>query len=224
MASIMCRKGETFPNSHRHDSVAAVRACQGASGTWAAQDKPFSDRDGNWTPASQRDPKNEYLNPKGINAQLAAFDGSRLGVTGAEAMAGAERMTRELGIFGGKVNQGPGTKSGPLRVDPELEARVPDGRYALERDGEVKFYRVRKVTTGRWAGRTFVDRQAGDETHPVRYANDRAKILREIAADVKAAAIRYGRELGQCSQCGRTLTNPESIALGIGPICLNKVS
>lgn len=31
MASILCRLGEKFPNSHRHDSVAGVRNCQGAS-------------------------------------------------------------------------------------------------------------------------------------------------------------------------------------------------
>lgn len=29
----------------------------------------------------------------------------------------------------------------------------------------------------------------------------------------------HGRETGICSCCGRTLTNPESIAAGIGPIC-----
>ena len=35
-------------------------------------------------------------------------------------------------------------------------------------------------------------------------------------------AIKYGRATGQCSCCGRILTNGESIRLGIGPICKSK--
>lgn len=42
------------------------------------------------------------------------------------------------------------------------------------------------------------------------------------AADPLSAAIRYGRETGFCSCCGRELTNKESIRLGIGPICREK--
>lgn len=32
----------------------------------------------------------------------------------------------------------------------------------------------------------------------------------------------YGKKTGQCSCCGRTLTNQASIDLGIGPICMEK--
>ena len=42
------------------------------------------------------------------------------------------------------------------------------------------------------------------------------------AADPLSAAIRYGKETGFCSCCGRELTNKESIRLGIGPICREK--
>lgn len=48
-----------------------------------------------------------------------------------------------------------------------------------------------------------------------------AEIVR-VASDPKAAAIAYGREFGQCSCCGRELSDPESIALGIGPVCAAK--
>lgn len=40
--------------------------------------------------------------------------------------------------------------------------------------------------------------------------------------DPLEAAVRYGRETGRCSICDRTLSNPESIKLGIGPICRSK--
>lgn len=42
------------------------------------------------------------------------------------------------------------------------------------------------------------------------------------AADPKQAAVAHGMLTGNCSCCGRELTNPESVALGIGPICARK--
>ncbi len=42
------------------------------------------------------------------------------------------------------------------------------------------------------------------------------------AADPEAAAVAYGKAYGICACCGRTLTNPESIARGIGPICADR--
>lgn len=35
-------------------------------------------------------------------------------------------------------------------------------------------------------------------------------------------AVEYGKMYGQCGSCGKTLTNPDSIAAGIGPICADK--
>lgn len=55
-----------------------------------------------------------------------------------------------------------------------------------------------------------------------RLADNVKAVLFEAAADPLTAAIRYGRETGSCSCCGRDLTNAESIRLGIGPICREK--
>jgi hypothetical protein len=46
--------------------------------------------------------------------------------------------------------------------------------------------------------------------------------LRIIAENPAEAAERYGRKTGQCSCCGRELTDPASIAAGIGPVCATK--
>jgi len=46
--------------------------------------------------------------------------------------------------------------------------------------------------------------------------------LLRIAANPKEVAIEYGRATGKCSCCGRVLTDPDSIAAGIGPICAEK--
>lgn len=43
--------------------------------------------------------------------------------------------------------------------------------------------------------------------------------LQTISTEPREAAIRYGRLTGVCGCCGRELTDPESIAKGIGPIC-----
>jgi hypothetical protein len=43
-----------------------------------------------------------------------------------------------------------------------------------------------------------------------------------IAADPLKAAEAHGLRFSHCSCCGRELTNPESIARGIGPICAEK--
>ena len=106
----------------------------------------------------------------------------------------------------------------PVAASPAVD--VPAGRYAVEGDdGELKFYRVDRPTEGRWAGYTFVQVQAGDDLHRLPSRSTEEGVLRKIAADVRAAAIRYGREIGRCSSCGRTLTNNISRELGIGPVC-----
>lgn len=50
---------------------------------------------------------------------------------------------------------------------------------------------------------------------------DSATVAR-VAADPAAAATAHGHEYGYCACCARELTNPESVARGIGPICAEK--
>lgn len=101
---------------------------------------------------------------------------------------------------------------------------VPAGRYAVETDaGVLAFYRVDRPTEGRWAGRAFVHVQASEEWHSVR-GNAAAGVLRKILeSGPETASKRYGREIGSCGICGRTLTDENSRALGIGPVCAEKV-
>lgn len=59
----------------------------------------------------------------------------------------------------------------------------------------------------------FPSRDCQDEHH---------EVLRQIGEDIMAAAKLHGQQTGVCSCCNAELTNPESIALGIGPICREK--
>jgi hypothetical protein len=108
------------------------------------------------------------------------------------------------------------------RTDPALPD-VPQGHYAIESTGhnDLAFYRVDRPTEGHWAGRTFVKLVVGghpDQNVPRSHV---AGILERISQDPDSAA-RYGRELGRCCRCNRTLTDETSRSLGIGPECRSK--
>lgn len=100
----------------------------------------------------------------------------------------------------------------------------PQGRYAILDDGVTKFYKVDVPTEGKWTGYVFVKVQASDDFHNIRGREAREHIVNEIAKDPEAAMLLYGRELGKCGHCGRTLTDEDSRARGIGPICAGKVA
>jgi len=105
----------------------------------------------------------------------------------------------------------------------QTSTSVPAGHYALHRNGEWKFYRVARPMEGRWAGRVFVDRQAGDDYYPVQGREMRNHILESISTDVQGAMLAYGQQIGRCGHCHRTLTNLDSIERGIGPICASRM-
>ena len=52
-------------------------------------------------------------------------------------------------------------------------------------------------------------------------AENEARVI-AACVDPLAAAVAYGRLTGSCACCGKELTNGESIARGIGPICATK--
>lgn len=99
-----------------------------------------------------------------------------------------------------------------------MDVGVPPGRYAVEADnGELRFY---KVWISRDGKRLNVYVQHGPDESDLKYQDRTLGVLRKIKAyGVRNAAIRYGMEIGECSNCGRRLTNTISRELGIGPIC-----
>jgi len=87
--------------------------------------------------------------------------------------------------------------------------------------------------TGRNAGCIYVVR-ANDDTYLGKITQDDkfitsrdctaadSETVARVAADPAAAATAHGHQFGNCSCCGRELTNPESVARGIGPICAER--
>lgn len=108
---------------------------------------------------------------------------------------GAKRLTLR---FAG-INVKPSRDGAALWVTSQTETE--EGRYGLQ---------------PRYLGK--VTRTGMDSRLP----DDVKSVLIEAADDPLTAAIQYGKVSGECSCCGRELTDPQSIERGIGPICAVK--
>jgi hypothetical protein len=208
---VKCGKCSTFGTPAYHDTVAAVRACFGqpAPGSVAEQAQEFERPE--WSTRLQR----QSTGNAAVRRSLAiGFD--------------ADRRQREFDAIehereAADVIRAEAAKRVARYASEAPLAEVPAGHYAIEgSDGTLKFYRVDRPTEGRWAGWVFVSVQASDELHPIKNRATKAQILAEISKDWKAAGARYGREIGRCYRCHRTLTDETSRALGIGPDCRSK--
>lgn len=144
-----------------------------------------------------------------------------------------ELYAHKQAVHGNKYAQGnyrSAASSGSMPIAPTLAPapatpsvpRTPipaKGYYAIEIDGEWKFYRVTERGS-RWGTSKFhyLARQSGDNFFSVS-APERARVSAIINADPKRAQVEYGKRIGSCGMCGRSLTDPESRARGIGPDC-----
>jgi len=139
----------------------------------------------------------------------------------------AARAERKAGLFGEERN-----------VDG-LDGRpdVPAARYALTApDGSLSFWQVDRPTKGKWAGYIFVKSlhgSPGDFRQGRVTRGEQTDILRRIAADAfrdgdrsltgpEAAAVRFSRHFTVCAACLAPLTDEESRARGLGPICAKR--
>lgn len=72
-------------------------------------------------------------------------------------------------------------------------------------------------------GEQYLGKVMGNRFLKVRECSEgQAAHVVALLADPKAALEAYGKDTGICGICNRTLTDPVSIANGIGPICANK--
>lgn len=113
-------------------------------------------------------------------------------------------------------------KSFGTTSEPAAFAEVPAGHYAIEQDDKVVFLQVDRPETGKWAGKVFVKLQHGDDYTNMSQAAGFTMLGRIVEQGIMDCSIRYGRELGKCGVCHRTLTNETSRSAGIGPKCAEK--
>lgn len=97
---------------------------------------------------------------------------------------------------------------------------VPEGRYAVDtEEGHLAFYRVVVHESGRVSVYVF----ASDAQHKLPEQTAQSVLRKINSAGVQQALERFGRELGICGMCGRSLTDAESRAQGMGPVCAAKL-
>lgn len=140
-----------------------------------------------------------------IRAKIASYNGRAVTPPvepKADLWAEWRKVAGELAALGGQHGAG-------FAVDTEDGAlnKIAFWRIVPGRSGDGRFF-LRQVIGGQGAVRVRMGVEA------------MLGVARKIiAADPKAAMMRYGQELGECGHCYRTLTNDESRALGIGPRC-----
>ena len=108
-------------------------------------------------------------------------------------------------------------------------SELRSGMYAVP-DGTRLKLRVNAPTKGKWVGWVFVDdgaeygqrRKYGSQRPGERYVGEVVDELRAIMADPFEASKAYGKLVGRCGVCGRTLEDEKSVAAGIGPVCASR--
>lgn len=135
-----------------------------------------------------------------------------------------------------KDREGKRSEPGPGVSGLNLWRVLPYGttRAAAENErGTLSFVRIDKVKDGRWADFVFVKAIIGGNEDmrlgmqgpdKDEYSGQWPVVLRNVAADVEAAVIKFGLEMGVCGHCGSPLTNEESRRVGIGPVCRSKLT
>jgi hypothetical protein len=92
-------------------------------------------------------------------------------------------------------------------------------QLTLKNDGSLIWVKWDGRIAGRIQNGTYIE----SRRYLAAYALSQARAeLERVEADPKAAAAADGILTGRCSCCSRPLTDPTSIALGIGPICILK--
>lgn len=106
----------------------------------------------------------------------------------------------------------------------DLAATIPTGFYALpKREGATNanqptyHFKIHKFRGGHRI--VMVTGGVGAFVEVPMKANWQWVALQKIAADPKAAAVRFGKETGTCGRCNSPLTDAKSRERGLGPHC-----
>lgn len=201
MASIKCGNCGNY-----HGSISEVKSCHGIGSETVQVTQPTN-------PATEK--QMNFLRSL-LEEREHTFDVETAISVGSSDRKAASKLIQELLEC---------SKREPLVPVDNDAPEVPAGRYAVEDGQTLRFIHVDRPEEGRWAGYLFVKEQAGDEKFPVRNKVRRDALLSLIDEQgVLECLSRYGREIGQCGVCGRTLTDETSRSYGIGPVCRDKIA
>lgn len=109
----------------------------------------------------------------------------------------------------------------PMATAPEP---LPESCYALEQSNGLAFYEIQNGK-GKYKGSQFIVKligAPGDWRKITLKGTARSAVMAQIRKDPLAAAVRYSREFTCCAACNSPLSDPESVARGMGPVCITR--
>ena len=155
----------------------------------------------------------------------------------AEAASGARGLSAgqakgTLNCYRAELNRKAPVERGSGSEELDL-TDLPKGTYAVP-GGETRLKVTISKPGGRskWDGWIFVSdgaeygsqKRYGRQAPGSIYTGLIQDELKKILADPQEAAAEYGRITGTCGLCSRPLEDEESVARGIGPVCMRKFS
>lgn len=236
MAQVKCGNCSKFKNPVYHTSIADVKACYR---------QKFEGQGSTFTPDQYRQAGNNGVMPEDVITEaselpetdwLTTLDAIQRSWTIEEGEnARSKREKRPSDIQRGAITE----FLAKFETDKRTNKQI--ARFAIEspEDSKLRFLVVEMIddSGSQWDGWTFVKVNASDEQHKLGHWRPGTKqtykgvshtLIRSLASlDVDGlyeAMVRYGHEIGSCGVCGRTLTDEQSRAAGIGPICAGKLS
>ena len=100
-------------------------------------------------------------------------------------------------------------------VKPDIHVAIPSATG----NNDLDFFRVMRVNRSTAVYRVI----GGHNDQRLSLAQAEAAMLALVLTDdIPAAMATYGREIGRCGYCHRHLTDEESRAVGLGPVCAAK--
>lgn len=111
------------------------------------------------------------------------------------------------------------------RLDDPTMPDVPEGFYAIQsEDDKLRFWQVYRPAQGARQGKLCLKQCFGAPGGLRKeWVRDPRPVLAELLKhDLAEAKHRFASELGHCYVCGSPLTDEQSRARGIGPVCWEK--
>jgi hypothetical protein len=107
---------------------------------------------------------------------------------------------------------------------PKVQApQLPDGRYAVTVDGNVRLVHVWHPRGKPEVQRLYPVTGHDDKGGKALYGQEELAVAKAIAADPAQAAMEFGHRTGHCFRCGAELDVNLSRSMGVGPTCVKHV-
>lgn len=209
--TIKCGNTKTL-GTHNHETAAQVRACYGFGGQPAAPVAPAGTTSTS-TPKVEDKATEKQTAFIGRLREERNLPATAMGLDNLSKKKASEMISELLAM----PKPVPATH---VDAAPAAKAETPEGMHMIGED----IFKVQRAVHG--SGHLYAKRLVPGHGYGAKAKFEYAPgVLKTLSAATKMSlekAKAFGALYGTCCVCGRTLTNEESIAAGIGPVCAGK--